>query len=198
MTPEDAATATEGPAPEEEAAAPADAAGGPGAPATDAPVGGSPAPEPALSDPALSEPALSAESWHLVSVVDVRMDLPAANPEVVLQESTAPWRELRIPVGLAEGNAIAHALHGVGTARPLSHALFAEILERQGVEIEAARITARQGRLFAAELETTGPRGRQIVACRPSDAIALLLRRRMPTPLLVGDWVFDNAAGDAG
>jgi len=137
------------------------------------------------------------ESWHIVSVVDVRMELPAANPEVVLQESTAPWRELRIPVGLAEGNAIAYALRGVPTARPLTHALFVEVLERQGVEIEAARITARQGRLFAAELETTGPRGRQVVACRPSDAIALLLRRRMPTPLLAAEWVFENVAGDA-
>ena len=77
--------------------------------------------------------------------------------------------------------------------RPLTHALFAEVLERHGVEVEAARITARQGRLFSAELDTTGARGRHVVPCRPSDAIALLLRQRLPTPLLVGEWVFDNA-----
>ena len=136
-----------------------------------------------------------AVQWRIVSVVDVRMELPAANPEVVLQESAAPWRELRIPVGMAEGSAIAYALRGTATARPLTHTLFAEVLERQGVTVEAARITGRQGRLFAAELETTGPRGPQVVQCRPSDAIALVLRQRLPTPLLAGDWVFDNAGG---
>jgi uncharacterized protein len=135
----------------------------------------------------------ASETWHLVSVVDVRMTLPGTNPEVVLQETAAPWRELRIPVGMAEGNAIAHGLRDAATPRPLSHALFAEILERHGVEVEAARITARRGQSFAAELDTSSGRGRQVVPCRPSDAIALILRRRLPTPLLVGEWVFDNA-----
>jgi uncharacterized protein len=152
-------------------------------------TGGEPAPDAAA--PAPFEP------WHLATVVDVRMDLPAANPEVVLQESAAPWRRLHIPVGMAEGNAIAHALRDVATPRPLTHALFAEVLERHGVEVEAARITARQGRLFSAELDTTGARGRHVVPCRPSDAIALLLRQRLPTPLLVGEWVFDNAQDGA-
>jgi bifunctional DNase/RNase len=176
----------------------------PAVPASEAPHAADAPPE-AVPDAEVSADAdVSADAvgeavqWRIVSVVDVRMDLPASNPEVVLQETDAPWRELRIPVGLAEGNAIAYGLRGVPTARPLTHTLFAEVLERHGVAVEAARITGRQGRLFAAELETTGPRGRQVVECRPSDAIGLLLRQRMPTPLLVGDWVFDNAAGEAG
>jgi uncharacterized protein len=139
--------------------------------------------------------ALDAGSWHLVTVSDVRLVLPGTNPEVVLQESAAPWRQLVIPVGMAEGNAIAHALRGVETPRPLTHVLVAELLERHGVSVEAARVTARQGRRFLAELDTTGPRGRQVLPCRPSDAIALVLRGRMPTPLLVADWVFEDAAG---
>ncbi|HYA68148.1 MAG TPA: bifunctional nuclease family protein [Acidimicrobiales bacterium] len=134
------------------------------------------------------------DTWRLVSVVDVSMDLPATNPEVVLQESVAPWRALRIPVGLAEGNAIAFALRQVATPRPLTHTLLAELLERHGVEVEAARITTRTRQSFAAELDTSGPKGRQVVPCRPSDAIALILRQRLPTPLLVADWVFDNVA----
>jgi bifunctional DNase/RNase len=156
---------------------------------------GSPDPvgEPAAAEVGTVDQPPEFEAWHLVTVVDVRMTLPGANPEVVLQETAAPWRELRIPVGMAEGNAIAHGLRDVATPRPLSHALFAEILERHGVEVEAARITARQGQSFSAELDTTGARGRQVVPCRPSDAIALILRRRLPTPLLVGEWVFDNA-----
>jgi hypothetical protein len=60
------------------------------------------------------------------------------------------------------------------------------------VELEAVRITARRGRNFYAELDTVGPRGRQVISCRPSDALALVLRQRMPTPVLVADWVFDT------
>jgi bifunctional DNase/RNase len=43
-----------------------------------------------------------------------------------------------------------------------------------------------------------GPRGRQVVPCRPSDAIALLLRQHMPTPLLVAEWVFTDTGADHG
>jgi len=43
-----------------------------------------------------------------------------------------------------------------------------------------------------------GPRGRRVVPCRPSDGIALVLRQRMPTPLLVAEWVFTGADAPAG
>jgi bifunctional DNase/RNase len=134
-----------------------------------------------------------AEVWRLSAVAGVHMELPSANPEIVIHESQHPWRELRIPVGMAEGTAIAYAFRGIPTPRPLTHELFTEILERHGVSVEAVRITVRRGQLFHAELDTMGPRGRQVVPCRPSDAIALLLRQHMPTPLLVADWVFADA-----
>ena len=129
-------------------------------------------------------------TWRLAVVAGVRMDMPGDHPEVLVHEAVSPWRELAIPVGMAEGNAIAYAWRGFTTPRPLTHALFSDVLERHGVELEAVRITARQGRNFFAELDTTGPRGRQIISCRPSDALALVLRQRLPTPVLVADWVF--------
>jgi bifunctional DNase/RNase len=134
-----------------------------------------------------------AELWRLVSVAGVTLELPGVHPEVVLTERDAPWRELRIPVGFAEGTAIAYAWRGLPTPRPLTHALVADLLERHGVEVEALRISSRQGRLFLAELETTGPRGRQVVPCRPSDGLALVLRRRLPTPVLVAEGLFESA-----
>ena len=130
-------------------------------------------------------------TWRLAVVAGVRMDMPGDHPEVLVHEAVAPWRELAIPVGLAEGNAIAFAWRGLATPRPLTHALFTDVLERHGVQLEAVRITARRGRSYFAELDTTGPRGRQVIACRPSDALALVLRQRLPTPVLVADWVFD-------
>ena len=134
------------------------------------------------------------ESWCIVAVAEVTMELPDTYPEVVLHEAQHPWRELRIPVGLSEGSAIAYALRGIDTPRPLTHTLVAEILERHGVSIEAVRITVRRGQSFFAEIDTTGPRGRHVIPCRPSDALALALRRRLPTPILAGDWVFDPQA----
>jgi bifunctional DNase/RNase len=149
-----------------------------------------------------SPAGLDPGTWRLAVVAGVRMDMPGEHPEVLVHEAVSPWRELAIPVGMAEGNAIAYAWRGFTTPRPLTHALFSDVLERHGVELEAVRITARQGRNFYAELDTTGPRGRQVISCRPSDALALVLRQRMPTPMLVADWVFgdddDGAGGSPG
>jgi bifunctional DNase/RNase len=130
-------------------------------------------------------------TWRLAVVAGVRMDMPGEYPEVLVHEAVAPWRELAIPVGMAEGNAIAYAWRGLTTPRPLTHALFTDVLERHGVQLEAVRITARRGRSFYAELDTTGPQGRQVISCRPSDALALVLRQRLPTPVLVAEWVFE-------
>ena len=131
-------------------------------------------------------------TWRLAVVAGVRMDMPGEYPEVLVHEAVAPWRELAIPVGMAEGNAIAYVLRGIDTPRPLTHTLVAEVLERHGVSIEAVRITVRRGQSFFAEIDTAGPSGRHVIPCRPSDALALALRRRLPTPILVAEWVFDT------
>jgi bifunctional DNase/RNase len=136
-------------------------------------------------------------TWRLAVVAGVRMDMPGEHPEVLVHEAVSPWRELAIPVAMADGNAIAYAWRSMTTPRPLTHALFTEVLERHDVQLEAVRITARRGRSYFAELDTVGPRGRQIIACRPSDALALVLRQRLPTPVLVADWVFDPEVVDA-
>ena len=136
---------------------------------------------------------LSPEEWRIVAVASVEMTLPNANPMVVLHEAQDPWRELYIPVGLAEGTAIAYAFRGIDTPRPLTHELVTEIFDRHGVSIEAVRITVRRGQQFFAEIDTMGPRGHRVLPCRPSDAIALALRQRLPTPILVAEWVFTGA-----
>jgi bifunctional DNase/RNase len=184
-----------------------DVGGSPGMP----PPGGESAPTTARTDaggiePDAAPPAqddartplevldLSPEQWRIVAVAGVEMELPSANPEVVLHEAQDPWRELRIPVGLAEGTAIAYAFRSIETPRPLTHAIVTEIFDRHSVSIEAVRITVRRGQVFFAEIDTMSPRGRSVLPCRPSDAIALALRQRLPTPILVGEWVFTGAS----
>ncbi len=132
----------------------------------------------------------AASPWSIVLIDEVRMELPSNSPLVILREQDAPWRELRIPVGLAEGNYIAYGMKKIDTPSPLVYDLFLDILERHQVSIEAVRIVGVKGKLFIAELDTMGPKGRQVLQCRPSDAIALAVRTKMPIPVLVAEWVF--------
>jgi uncharacterized protein len=137
--------------------------------------------------------------WRVVTLASVRVELPSEHPEVVLQESEAPWRQLRFPVGYPEGRALAYALRGIPTARPLTHQLLAELLDRHGVDVSALRITGRVGTTYLAELETMGPRGQHTVECRPSDGLGLVLRRRMATPVLVAEHLLEpDATGSLG
>jgi uncharacterized protein len=155
----------------------------------DQPVPEQPVPEQTVSTPRLDG---NADVWHVVEVEAVELELPGAHPEVVLVEKQPPWRRLRIPVGFTEANAIAYALRGIEVARPLTHDLMTELLERHNVDIAALRITARHNGIYFGELETMGPAGRAVVPCRPSDGLALVLRQRLEVPVVVASWVFDD------
>lgn len=132
--------------------------------------------------------------WRLAGVVGVELTLPSSYPEVMLLETPPPHRRLRIPVGLAEGTAIAYAWRRIATPRPLTHQLMVDVLDRHNVRVEAVRITAVTDGIFAAELDTTSRMGRQVVPCRSSDALAVALRQRPPVPILVADWVLADEA----
>lgn len=136
--------------------------------------------------------------WRVVTLSSVRVELPSEHPDVVLQETEAPWRQLRFPVGYAEGRALAFALRGIPTPRPLTHQLLTELLERHGVDVSALRICGRSGVTYLAELDTIGPRGQHTVECRPSDGLCVVLRRRMATPVLVAEHLFDPEGGLVG
>lgn len=127
-----------------------------------------------------------------VVLVAVTMDLPDQNPLVVLREIDPPRREVRIPVGLAEGVAIAYGHRGLSTPRPLTHEMLSRALGRFGVKLEVVRITNRVGRVYIAEMVMTSPAsGPQTIDCRPSDALALATRQEMPVPVLVEETLLD-------
>jgi len=182
-----------------DAAGPATAGGEDRAAAPQAAVADPPVADPAGTAgpvpeaPAAEPPPLDPEVWRIVAVAGVAMELPSPNPEIILHEAQDPWRELRIPVGLAEGTAIAFAFRRIETPRPLTHALVSDLLDRHEVAVVAVRVTVRRGQVFFAEIDTMGPRGRRVVPCRPSDGIALALRQKLPVPVLVAEWVFTGA-----
>lgn len=127
-----------------------------------------------------------------ISTLDVM--LPDVNPVLTLQEMDSPFRQLEVPIGQAEGIAIAYGQRQIRTPRPLSHELFAQIMEANGLLIEVVRITDVQGTSFAGEIVISGPNGQQTIACRVSDAIALSLRQKLRPPIVATEDVMSRAA----
>ena len=131
-------------------------------------------------------------TFRVTEVVSVTVTLPDTFAQVQLSETEAPYRVLGFPVGLAEGAALAAAIEGSVGARPTTHELFAEVLGRSGVEVIALRLTRREGGVLCAEIDLMGPRGREIVECRPSDGLVLCHRQVVTAPVLVAEELFDE------
>ena len=128
--------------------------------------------------------------FAVAMVFDIAVDLPAPHARVTLREVDGAHRLLVIPIGLPEATALAHVWRGVPTPRPLTHELFADVLTRLGATIDAVRLTGRTAGIVLAEIEISSPRGREVVPCRPTDAVTLAVRQGVPAPILVDRRLF--------
>jgi hypothetical protein len=114
-----------------------------------------------------------------MNLVGVRVELPTNQPIVLLKEREGE-RFLPIWIGAMEATAIAFALQGIVTARPMTHDLMKNLLEELTVQVERIAITElKEGTFFATILMQHGGR-RYEVSSRPSDAIALAVRVNVP------------------
>ncbi|MGD0742392.1 MAG: bifunctional nuclease family protein [Acidimicrobiales bacterium] len=127
--------------------------------------------------PAAAGQALSGGGDGEVRVLEVMMALPNPNPVIILEEVAAPKRRLAIPIGFAEGTAIAYVLRGRPTPKPLTHELFIDVVAQLGGRVVTARVTRYAEGGYFAEIVVAAPGRSFVVACRPSDAIALALRQ---------------------
>jgi len=112
-------------------------------------------------------------------VVAVQEILPSNTPVVLLQEAEGR-RLLPIFIGHPEAAAIHLALAGQKTPRPMTHDLFAAMLDGFSIGLEQVVVTDLRDRTFFAELHLQGPGGPQVLSSRPSDAIALAVRTGAP------------------
>src|SRR5436189_5960064 len=84
-----------------------------------------------------------------MNLVGVRVELPTNQPIVLLREKEGE-RFLPILIGAMEATAIAFALQGIVTARPMTHDLMKNLLEELGVSMERVVITElRDGTYYA-------------------------------------------------
>jgi uncharacterized protein len=110
-----------------------------------------------------------------MNLAGVRIELPTNQPIVLLREVDGE-RFLPLWIGQPEAAAIALALHGVVTPRPMTHDLMKNMLEEMAVTVNNISITElREGTFYAIiNLQRNG--SAYEVSSRPSDAIALAVR----------------------
>lgn len=144
-------------------------------------LGASPAPEkPGARPPAPQE----------VEVSGVLFDPQSRQPLVVL-EGKRDRRTLVLAIGPFEANGIAVPLQGVTPPRPLTHDLILTLLADLKASLARIVISDLRNDVYYALLYLDVGGSVRAVDARPSDAIALALRAKVP--ILVEDRVFDKA-----
>jgi hypothetical protein len=130
-----------------------------------------------------------------VDVVAVYLDPVLQAPKVIL-ERKGDKRRFEMVVGLAEMNGIAIPLNGITPPRPLTHDLFLTLFGRLKVTLSRVVITDLRDDIYYATLHLTSGSGEMTLDSRPSDAIALAIRAKVP--VLVENRVFDKAGQPSG
>ncbi len=114
-----------------------------------------------------------------MEVAEIILD-PTTNMPIVILKSKEGKGVLPIWVGIFEALAISQGLKGIHTPRPLTHDLIKLIVENLKAKIIKVGVTDLQGNTFFAQI-TLKVRGKTInIDARPSDAIAIALRTKVP------------------
>jgi hypothetical protein len=122
-------------------------------------------------------------------VVAVALDPRTQAPAIVLQ-GKRDKRNLVMSIDPTQMMAIAIPLNGVTPPRPLTHDLFLTLFGRLKVTLTRVVITDMRDDIFYATVHLTGSGGEMVLDSRPSDAIALAIRAKVP--VLVEGRVFDK------
>jgi bifunctional DNase/RNase len=122
----------------------------------------------------------------------VRVDLQSNTPVLLLTERAGAGRTLPIFIGAPEATAIAFAIQGVTTPRPMTHDLLRDVVDGLGARLERVVITELRSATFYAELHLVQGGSTVQISSRPSDAVALAVRTG--SPLYVADDLMDSEA----
>jgi bifunctional DNase/RNase len=125
-----------------------------------------------------------------LSLIGVRVELPSNQPIVLLKEAEGD-RYLPIWIGAVEATAIAFALQGIQTPRPMTHDLLRDILTETDIQVERVLINDLVEQTFFAVIRMSLNGRTAEVSSRPSDAIALAVR--INAPIFAEEEVLDQA-----
>lgn len=124
-------------------------------------------------------------------VIDsIRVSLMNYQRVVILKEKDAD-RYLPIWIGPSEADAIAVKLQDVSVPRPLTHDLFGSLVTTLGAGIDHIVVSDLNEDTFYAKIVIASQGTHMEVDCRPSDALAVAVRAKVP--IFVDDGVLERA-----
>lgn len=116
-----------------------------------------------------------------MELVGVRVQMPTNAPILLLRETAGQRRTVPIYIGGPEAHAIDLALSDTPTARPMTHDLFATVVDGLDASFDRVVVTEMREGTYYAELFVETAAGDTVsFSCRPSDAIALAARSDIP------------------
>jgi hypothetical protein len=123
---------------------------------------------------------------------------PVSRMPIVILRTTEGESLLPIFVGLFEANAIAQQLDGSLSPRPMTHDLLGNLIEALHARVDRIVITDLRDNTFFALIHLVRNGEKLAIDARPSDAMALALRVKVP--IFVEDTVIErsSASGEEG
>jgi len=126
-----------------------------------------------------------------VTIDSIRVSLMSQHRVVILKDSESD-RYLPIWIGACEADAITIELQGVEVARPFTHDLLKSAINQLGGKIKSVYINDLHDAVFYAQIVLDVNGHRLEVDSRPSDALALAVRAKVP--IYVNEAVMEQAA----
>jgi bifunctional DNase/RNase len=125
-----------------------------------------------------------------MTIESIRVSMLNYQRVVILKEKEAE-RYLPIWIGPAEADAIAVKLQEVAVPRPLTHDLLGNVIEALGAIVNSIIVCDLRNDTFFAKIILTVDSKQIEVDSRPSDAIALAVRTKVP--IYADETVLDKA-----
>jgi len=125
-----------------------------------------------------------------MTIESIRVSLMNYQRVVILKEKSSD-RYLPIWIGPAEADAIAVQLQEVSVARPLTHDLLRSVIDTLGAVVNHVLVNDLSNDTFYARIILDVNGGSMEIDSRPSDAIALAVRAKVP--IFADESVLDKA-----
>lgn len=125
-------------------------------------------------------------------VMGIALDTRTGSPIVVLHDKDNR-RALPIWIGSAEASAIIRKIENLTVARPMTHDLVIDIIQKTGYTLDRIEISDVEKETYFASLILKGEDDKEIeIDSRPSDAIAVAIR--IDAPIFVSPKVLSSGA----
>lgn len=113
-------------------------------------------------------------------VMGIALDTRTGSPIVVLHDKDNR-KALPIWIGSAEASAIIRKIENLTVARPMTHDLIIDIIEKTGHKLDRVEINDVEKETYYASIVVVDKNGKEAeIDSRPSDAIAVAIRTEAP------------------